>query len=78
MKPETLAWMEAVAWWLLCADCFGYNLVAWAGKNWYESTFGKLARIFPVTKPFGMLYLVLLAWLGSALLRAGTPLFGST
>ena len=69
-------WFEAIVWWLIALDCCGYNIVAWAGLNWYESKFGKCSRIFPVTKAFGVFYAALVIWLGSALYRAGFSLFG--
>ncbi len=70
-------WVEVVAWWLVVVDATLYNVVAWGGKGWYETKFGRFARIFPVTKAFGLLYWGLVAWLGLALSRAGVPIFGS-
>ena len=69
-------WLETIVWWLIVADCCGYNLVAWMGKEWYETKFGRYSRIFPVTKAFGVFYAALVVWLGTALYRAGAPLFG--
>jgi hypothetical protein len=69
--------LEVIAWWLIALDAILYNLVAWAGAEWYESKFPGLARIFPATKAFGLLYGGLVAWLGFALIRPDVPLFGS-
>ena len=69
-------WLETIVWWLIVADCCGYNLVAWMGKEWYEAKFGRYSRIFPITKAFGVFYAALVVWLGTALYRAGAPLFG--
>ena len=70
-------WVEIGAWWLIVLDATLYNVLAWGGKEWYEGKFGRLARIFPATKAFGLLYGGLVAWLGWALVRAGVSLFGS-
>ena len=69
-------WLETIVWWLIVADCCGYNLVAWMGKEGYEAKFGRYSRIFPITKAFGVFYAALVVWLGTALYRAGAPLFG--
>ena len=76
MNLNLSEWLETIAWWLIVADCCGYNLVAWMGKEWYETKFGRYSRIFPVTKAFGVFYAALVVWLGTALYRAGAPLFG--
>ena len=74
---EAWSWVEVVAWWIVVLDATVYNVVAWGGTGWYEAKFGRFARIFPVTKAFGLLYWGLVAWLGLALIRADVPLFGS-
>ncbi|MFP6886616.1 MAG: hypothetical protein VB997_03610 [Opitutales bacterium] len=76
MNLNLSEWLETIVWWLIVADCCGYNLVAWMGKEWYETKFGRYSRIFPVTKAFGVFYAALVVWLGTALYRAGAPLFG--
>lgn len=76
MERDVMDWVETVAWWLVCLDAVGYNLVAWLARDWYEEKFGRFARLLPVTKLFGLLYLGLVSWLGAALWRSGTPLFG--
>ena len=73
---DWVSWVEAFAWWAVALDCIGFNLVAWVGQEWYERKFGKYSRLFPVTKPFGIFYVALVLWLGSALLRAEIPIFG--
>ena len=70
-------WVEVVAWWLIALDATVYNVIAWSGDGWYKAKFGRLARIFPVTIGFGLLYGGLVSWLGLALSRAGVPIFGS-
>ena len=74
---DTLTWVEIIAWWLIALDATGYNVIAWGGEGWYRIKFPSLARIFPVTKAYGLLYGALVAWLGFALARAGLPLFGA-
>ena len=69
-------WFETIVWCLIAVDCCGYNIVAWVGKDWYESKFAECSHIFPVTKAFGVFYGALVIWLGTALCRVGTPLFG--
>jgi hypothetical protein len=69
-------WFEVISWWLVALDCCGYNILAWAKRDWYVSRFPKCSRVFPVTKAFGAFYGVLMIWLGTALLRAGYPLLG--
>ena len=73
---DTWIWLEVIAWWAITLDATLYNVIAWGGDGWYKVKFPNLARIFPVTKAFGLLYGGLVAWLGFALGRAGVPLFG--
>lgn len=74
---DTWIWLEVIAWWAIALDATLYNVIAWSGDGWYKAKFASLARIFPVTKVFGLLYGGLAAWLGFALGRAGVPLFGA-
>ena len=73
---DTWVWLEVIGWWLFALDAAAYNLVAWSGREWFEKKFGALARVFPVTKAYGLLYGGLVIWLGIALQRAGVAVFG--
>ena len=53
---EVWTWIEIGTWWIVVLDATVYNVLAWGGRDWYEKNFGRLARIFPVTKAFGLLY----------------------
>jgi len=63
--------LEAILWYALAADCSFAFTVTWFLKDWYDSAVPGIAKHFPATKAWSIVYLVLTLWLGSALLRAG-------
>ncbi|MEC8790859.1 MAG: hypothetical protein VXX29_06485 [Verrucomicrobiota bacterium] len=62
---------EAFLWYLLLADCAFANVVAWFNADWYGAKYPRIAFVFPASKPWCLLYLMLTIWLGMALRRLG-------
>ena len=62
---------EAVFWYLVAADCLYANVVAWREQKCYKKYFPVMSKWFPVTKAFGVWYLIMVAWVGCALYRLG-------
>ncbi len=62
--------LEAIIFYLLLIDAVGANIVAWTGigeKMFTKYTF--FTKYFPVTKGWTLYYLILVLWVGSALVR---------
>jgi hypothetical protein len=62
---------EAFLWYLVFLDAIFANLVAWCCAKWYKKKFKKLWNQLPITKGWTAIYLILIIWLGVALLRLG-------
>jgi hypothetical protein len=66
---------ESVLWYLFLLDSVIYNVIVWLGfkdfKKQYKRNFRIFSRQFPLTKGYAILYLFLVLWVGSALLRLG-------
>ena len=62
---------EAALWYILAADCAFANVVAWFYPQWYQQSYPSISKLFPATKPWCVVYLVLTLWLGIALKRSG-------
>ncbi len=63
--------IEGFIFYLLLLDSLTANAIAWWGEQWYSRHFRVSSRLFPVTKPWALYYLVLVLWIGSLLYRAG-------
>jgi hypothetical protein len=63
--------IEALLWYILATDCSFAFTVSWFLKDWYDSSVPSIAKHFPATKGWSIVYLVLTLWLGFALMRAG-------
>ena len=63
--------IEEILWYLVFIDSILVNLIVWLFPNWYEKKFKNMSKYFPANKGWGLLYLVLVLWIGYALLRLG-------
>ncbi|MEX0932481.1 MAG: hypothetical protein WDZ77_00045 [Candidatus Pacearchaeota archaeon] len=63
--------IEALIWYLLLIDSVFANIFSWCCSVSYKKKFKKLTKIFPASKGWALLYLVLVLWVGSALWRLG-------
>jgi hypothetical protein len=63
--------IEAALWYLLVADCAFANVVAWFCPDWYDKSYPSIAKLFPATKSWCGVYLLITLWLGVALKRSG-------
>lgn len=62
--------IEAIIYYLILIDALSANIVAWTGfgkQLLHSSVFVK--RHLPITRGWAVLYLVLVLWLGFALIR---------
>ena len=64
--------IEAILFYLLVIDSVSANLIVIFGPNWYARHFRIISRWFPPAEGWALYYLILVAWIGSLLLRAGT------
>ena len=65
-----MAWnIEAILWYIVFIDSIGANLMTWFFPGWYNKIYKKTSRIFPASKAWCAVYLVLVLWLGFALRR---------
>jgi len=63
---------EAILYYLILVDAVFANVAAWSGYGAsLNRRFSVFARFFPITKGWTLYYLVLVLWVGSALLRLG-------
>jgi len=56
--------MDIIIWWFLLIDSILCNLVVWFFPNWYLKKFKVFAKLFPPTKGWAGLYLILVLWIG--------------
>ena len=63
--------IEEILWYLVFIDSILANLIIWLFSNWYEKKFKKMSKYFPASKGWSLWYLVLVLWIGYALLRLG-------
>jgi len=61
--------IEAVIWYAFLLDSVGANVVAWTCHDWFMKRFPRLFKHFPLRKGWALLYLSLVLWVGSVLLR---------
>jgi len=59
---------------MLVLDSIGCCGFAWStrGVNWYVKTFPRIAKHFPLTRGWSLVYLVMVGWLGCVLYRLPT------
>ena len=63
--------IEEILWYLVFIDSILVNLIVWLFSNWYEKKFKNRSKYFPASKGWSLWYLVLVLWIGYALLRLG-------
>ena len=63
--------IEEILWYLVFIDSILINLIVWLFPNWYEKKFKNMSKYFPASKGWSLWYLVLVLWIGYALLRLG-------
>ena len=63
--------IEEILWYLVFIDSILANLIVWLFSNWYEKKFKNMSKYFPASKGWCLWYLVLVLWIGYALLRLG-------
>ena len=61
--------IEAILWYVVLIDSLGANIMTWFFPKWYKKTYKRTYKIFPASKGWSALYLVLVLWLGYALNR---------
>jgi len=63
--------LEEILWYLVFIDSVFTNLIIWFFPKWYEKKFKNLSIYFPAGKGWSLWYLILVLWIGYALLRLG-------
>mgnify|MGYP001353713551 CR=1 FL=1 len=63
--------IEGILWYLVFIDSVFTNLIIWVFPKWYEKKFKNLSKSFPAGKGWSLWYLILVLWIGYALLRLG-------
>lgn len=63
--------IEEILWYLVFVDSIFANFIVWFFPNWYKKKFKNMSIYFPVSKGWCLWYLVLVLWIGYALLRLG-------
>jgi hypothetical protein len=66
---------EAIFWYLILVDALIYNVLVYSKGKWHKKTAHWVSPWFPFNKFVGLLYLVLVLWVGFALLRLQIILF---
>ena len=66
--------IEVVFWYIFIIDSLIYNGIAWFGRDWYETALPEISSILPINRIYGVLYIGLMTWTGSALIRLGIML----
>jgi len=63
--------VEAILWYLFLLDSLFANAGAWFFPKYYKKKFKSFSKILPLTKTWAAIYLILVLWVGCALLRLG-------
>ena len=63
--------IEIIFWYIFLIDSIIYNGIAWFGKNWYETVLPDISNILPINRIYGVMYIGLITWIGSTLIRLG-------
>jgi len=63
--------LEVIFWYIFLIDSIVYNGVAWFYVDWYKSAFPNVSGIIPINRIYGVLYIGLVTWVGSTLIRLG-------
>ena len=63
--------IEAIIFYGFLLDSIGANIVAWCCPKWCKKNYPRVYKYVPITKAWGLLYLVLVLWIGWALYRLG-------
>ena len=66
---------EGILWYLVLLDCIAYNVLCWNKNKWHNKLTHWISEHFPLNKFMGLWYLLLVLWLGFALLRMEIILF---
>ena len=64
--------IEMILYYLILIDAIGANITAWTGLG--EAVFkrvGVFSKYFPITRGWTTYYLILVLWIGYALVRLG-------
>ena len=61
--------LEEILWYLVFIDSVFTNLIIWFLPKWYEKKFKNVSKYFPAGKGSSLWYLILVLWIGYALLR---------
>ena len=61
--------LEEILWLLVLFDSIISNIIIWFFPKWYNKKFKGMTKYFPATKGWGLLYLILVIWIGYALIR---------
>ena len=68
-------YMEGLVWYLLLVDALFYNVMAWMKGKGHQRKTHWVSVYFPLDQFFGFVYLILILWVGLALLRMDIILF---
>jgi hypothetical protein len=60
---------QVIIFYILLLDSLGANIVAWFGQKWYMDHFRPFAKYFPASRGWAAIYLILVLWIGSLVLR---------
>ena len=64
--------IEAIIYYLVLIDSIGANITVWFFSKWYKKNIDKgIAKHFPASKGWALMYLILVLWVGCALWRLG-------
>ena len=63
--------IEEILWYLIFVDSISTNLIVWFFPKWYKKKIKNISKYFPASKGWCLWYLVLVLWIGYALLRQG-------
>ncbi|PIR68217.1 hypothetical protein COU49_02645 [Candidatus Nomurabacteria bacterium CG10_big_fil_rev_8_21_14_0_10_35_16] len=55
---------KIVVFYLLLLDSAIVNILAWGRNGWYVRHFRTFSRYVPITKVWGLWYIILVAWVG--------------
>lgn len=61
---DTLLIIKLIVFLLVLLDAIVVNLIAWFGQDRYRQHFPRLSAHLPLTKAWGALYMLLVAWIG--------------
>ncbi|HLD00640.1 MAG TPA: hypothetical protein VJC39_02755 [Candidatus Nanoarchaeia archaeon] len=62
-------YIEGIVWYIVFLDCLGYNFLTWTQNKLHTKTTHWISQYFIFNKFMGLIYFILVMWVGFTLYR---------